>query len=194
MSTPNKKIEIDRDATRWYVMRCHSQAHKKVRLLLESKQMEYFVPETLQLITEKGKKTKKLVPVFKDLFFVRDSFNALKDHIKAGSLPIIFYFSHTSHVQDDALWVTDKEMHSFMKAINCIDNNPTILPFGEINFKKGDYIRVVDGPLEGMEGYFVQLRRGQRKQLVIALSNLMTVNLAVSKNDLIEIIPEDEIE
>lgn len=194
MPTPTNKKVIDKEAVHWYVTRCHSQAHNKVRSLLTAKAIEFFVPETMQVVTEKGKKTKKMTPVFKDLFFVHASFNQINDYIHADSIPIIFYFSHTSHIQDDALWVSDREMIAFMRALSCIDNNPTVRPFGEINFKKGDYIRVADGPLEGIEGYFVQLRRGQRKQLVITLSNLMTVNLAVGKDDLIEILPKDAAE
>lgn len=190
MPEPINKKTIDKDAIRWYVTRCHSQAHNKVRSLLTAKDIEYFVPETMQMVKEKGKKTKKLIPVFKDLFFVHASFNQIKEYISTDAIPIIFYFSHTSHIQDDALWVSDREMHSFMRALRCVDNNPTVRPFGEINFKQGDYIRVVDGPLEGAEGYFLQLRRGQRKQLVIALANLMTVNLAIGKDDLIEIVEE----
>lgn len=190
MPEPINKKTIDKDAIRWYVTRCHSQAHNKVRSLLTAKDIEYFVPETMQMVKEKGKKTKKLIPVFKDLFFVHASFNQIKEYISTDAIPIIFYFSHTSHIQDDALWVSDREMHSFMRALRCVDNNPTVRPFGEINFKQGDYIRVVDGPLEGAEGYFLQLRRGQRKQLVIALANLMTVNLAIGKDDLIEVVEE----
>lgn len=190
MPEPINKKTIDKDAIRWYVTRCHSQAHNKVRSLLTAKDIEYFVPETMQMVKEKGKKTKKLIPVFKDLFFVHASFNQIKEYISTDAIPIIFYFSHTSHIQDDALWVSDGEMHSFMRALRCVDNNPTVRPFGEINFKQGDYIRVVDGPLEGAEGYFLQLRRGQRKQLVIALANLMTVNIAIGKDDLIEIVEE----
>ncbi len=192
MSETISKKTIDKSAVRWYVTRCHSQAHNKVRALLTAKDIEFFVPETMQVIKEKGKKTKKMVPVFKDLFFVHASFDQIKDYINIDAIPIIFYFSHTSHIQDDALWVSDGEMHSFMRALSCVDNNPTVRPFGEINFKKGDYIHVVDGPLEGIEGYFIQLRRGQRKQLVITLSNLMTVNLAIGKDDLIEILPENK--
>ncbi len=185
-TTTDKKI-IDKDTIRWYVIRCHSRAHNKVRELLTAEGMEFYVPETLQVVVEGGKKKKKLMPLFKDLFFVHNSFNVIKDSIKHGTIPIIFYFSHTSHIQDDALWVTDREMESFMKGLSCTDKNPTISPFGEINLKNGDHIRVIDGPLEGTEGYFVQIKRGQRKQLVLTLANLMTLSLAIEKEDLIEI-------
>ena len=131
-------------------------------------------------------------PVFRDLFFVHSSFNELMGLLKVNALPLIFYFSHTSHIQNDALWIKDKEMQIFMKALSCVDNNPTVRPFGEINFKKGDYIRVVDGPAQGIEGYFVQIKRGQKKQLVIALSNLITVNLALGKDDLIDIVERND--
>ena len=192
MATETTKPSLDREAVRWYVMRCHNMAYKKTRASLEAKQLEYYVPETLQMVVEKGKKVKRMHPVFQDLFFVHSSYNELMGLLKVNALPLIFYFSHTSHIQNDALWIKDKEMQIFMKALSCVDNNPTVRPFGEINFKKGDYIRVVDGPAQGIEGYFVQIKRGQKKQLVIALSNLITVNLALGKDDLIDIVEREE--
>lgn len=192
MPTTIDKKNIDKDAIRWYVTRCHSRAHNKVRSLLTAEGMDFFVPETLQIVVEDGKKKKKLTPVFKDLFFVHNSFNNINHSIKHGSIPITFYFSHTSHIQDDALWVTDREMESFMKCLSCTDKSPTISPFGEINLKSGDHIRVIDGPLEGAEGYFVQIKRGQRKQLVLTLANLMTLSIPIGDEDLIETIKEDK--
>ncbi len=185
------RYKIDRDATRWYVTRCHSRAHFKVRSLMTAKGIDFFVPETIQIITENGKKTKKIAPVFKDIIFAHDTYNNLNELIQTGKIPVIFYFSHTSHIQDDALWVSDREMDHFRRALESIDHHPTIHPFGEINFKKGDYIRVVDGPLKDIEGHFVQIKRGQRKQLVITLANLITVNLSIGKDDLIEIVDKN---
>lgn len=192
MSTTTSKNTIDKDAIKWYVARCHSRAHNKVRSLLMAEGMEFYVPETIEVIVEKGKKTKRTVPLFKDIFFIHDSFNRINDRIKRGALPIAFYFSHTSHIKDDALWVSDREMLSFMIASKCTDKNPTIHPFGEINLRNGDQIRVVEGPLQGAEGYFVQIKRGQRKQLVLTLANLMTLNLTVGEEDLIEIIAKNK--
>lgn len=192
MSETTSKNSIDKEAIKWYVVRCHSRAHNKVRSLLMAESMEFYVPETTQVVTIKGKKQKKTLPLFKDFFFIHDSFNGINYRIKRGKLPIAFYFSHTSHIQDDALWVSDREMLSFMIASKCTDKSPTIQPFGEINLKNGDHIRVIEGPLEGAEGYFVQIKRGQRKQLVLTLANLMTLNLTVGEEDLIEIIAKNK--
>lgn len=188
MSVPTSKNTIDKEAKRWYIIRCHSRAHNKVRSLLTVEGMEFYVPETTKVVIEKGKKQKRTLPLFKDIFFIHDSFNSIDDRIKSGKLPVAFYFSHTTHIKDDALWVSDREMLSFMIASKCTDKNPTIQPFGEINLKNGDRIRVVEGPLEGAEGFFVQIKRGQKKQLVLTLANLITLNLTIGEEDLVEII------
>lgn len=192
MSATSNNNTIDRDAIKWYVARCHSRAHNKVRSLLMAEGMEFYTPETIEVVIEKGKKQKKTLPLFKDFFFIHDSFNRINDRIKRGRLPVAFYFSHTSHIKDDALWVSDREMLSFMIASKCIDKSPAIHPFGEIDLRNGDKIRVIEGPLEGAEGYFVQIKRGQRKQLVLTLANLMTLNLTVGEEDLIEIIAKKD--
>lgn len=192
MSVTTSNNTIDKDAIRWYVARCHSRAHDKVRSLLIAEGIEFYVPETTQVVTIKGKKQKKTLPLFRDIFFIHDSFNRINDYITHRTLPIAFYFSHTTHIKDDAIWVKDREMESFMIASKCTDKNPTIHPFGEISLKNGDYIRVIEGPLEGVEGYFGQLKRGQRKQLVLTLANLMTLNISISEEDLIEILPNQK--
>ncbi len=184
MSNPSDKL--DRDAIHWYVIRCHNRSLGKVRALFDAKAMEIYVPETYRIFEVKGKKVKKLCPVFSDIIFVRSSYNELKKYIDLEGFPVLFYFSHTSHIKDDAVWVNDKEMEMFIKASFMLDRSPEIKCFGEINLRKGDHVRVVQGPLEGVDGYLVQIRRGQKKQLVLSLSNMITVNLAIDEQDLIE--------
>ncbi len=176
----------DRNAVHWYVTRCHNRSLSKVRQLLAAKGKEVFVPESYRIIVVKGKKVKRLLPVFSDLVFVKESYNELKRLMEQESVPMIFYFSHTTHVKDDAIWVKDGEMEVFMKATHMYDRNPEVKYFGEIQFKKGDMIKIIDGPLEGAVGHLVQIKRGQKKQLVLELSNMITVNLAIDNHDLIE--------
>lgn len=176
----------DRDAIRWYVVRCHNRSLRRVRALFDAKEIVYYVPETYKIVEEKGKKVKKLFPVFSDIIFVKSSYNEIKRLKDVEKYPIIFYFSHTSHIQDDAIWVKDKEMELFIKASYMYDRSPEIKYFGEVKFKPGDRIRVVDGSFIGAEGYLVQIRRGQKKQLLFTLSNMITVNLSIDEQDLIE--------
>lgn len=175
----------DRDAIRWYVVRCHSRSLRRVRAMFAAKDIMYYLPETYKVVVEKGKKVKKLLPVFSDILFVKSSYNEIKRLIDIEKFPILFYFSHTSHIKDDAIWVKDKEMEDFIKASYMHDRSPEIKYFGEIKFKLGDRIRIVDGALEGAEGYLVQIKRGQKKQLLFILSNMITVNLPIDENDLI---------
>lgn len=179
----------DKDLQAWHVMRCHSAALGKVRTQLEAMGARFFVPETMQIVTEKGKKVKRLRPVVKDIIFIYDSFNSLKAQ-SGTTLPIYFYFSRTSHIQDDALWVTEREMDNFISVCQSYDRKPEIRPFGEIDFKKGQKIRIISGPLEGTEGYLAQIKRGQRKKLVITLSNLITIDATFTDEDLFEIIED----
>lgn len=186
MVKPSDKL--DREAKHWYVMRCHNRSLNKVRRMFVDKGQEIYVPETYVMKVENGKKVKKLQPVFSDIVFVKDSYNELRRLIDREGFPIIFYYSHTSHIKDDAIWVNDKEMDVFIKASYMHDRAPEIRRFGEIDLKKGDRVRVIDGPLESAEGFYVQVKRGQKKQLVFVLENAITVNLSVREEDLLEIL------
>ena len=187
----NSKNIPDRDAVHWYVIRCHNMVGARLRALLSSSGVEFFVPETIEIVTEKGRRVKKLVPVVRGLFFLRESYNSLYQKIHGDGFPMTFYFSRTTHVQDDAIWVTDTEMQRFMKASQCFDRNPEIKPFGEIALKAGDHVRVIDGPFAGCDGWLVQIRRGQRKRLVLTLANLMTVSIALQPEDLVEVVVDE---
>lgn len=178
---------------KWYVTRVHNMAFTRTRMLLDMLDVEYFVPETFVVNDRRGRKVKELVPAIKDFFFIHASYEQIEDMINVNKIPISFYYSHTSHIQNDCLSVRDDEMHSFILASRAYDRMPEIQPYGKLTFREGQRIRILSGIFEGVEGYYMQPRRGMKKQLVLNLSNLLTVNLRLSPSDLIEIFPANSV-
>ena len=174
------------ESAKWYIMRVHNMAFSRTREALEALKVRYFVPETYKIVEARGRKVKQLVPALKDFFFIRSTYGQLTRLVDDRKLPLAFYYSHTSHVQNDALCVRDAEMDAFISASQAFDRMPDIQPFGEIRLKDGDRVRVLSGPFEGIEGFYTQPRRGMRKHLVLTLSNLLTVTLQIHPTDLLQ--------
>ncbi len=147
-----------------------------------------FLPMCMDVTVENGKRVKKQVPALKDFIFIRSSVMEITRLIESECVPLSFYYSHYSHVQNDALWVGEGEMDEFMRAVSAYDRRPHVQPCGEVSLRRGLRIRVLSGPLAGLEGDYLQLKRGQKRRLVLTLADLLVVDLALSPEDLIEII------
>lgn len=172
----------------WYILRVHNRTLDRVRKRLDELQADYYLPMCHDVVKEKGKRVKKLVPAIKDLVFLHASMQDIGRLRETENLPLSFYYSHCSHVQNDALWVREAEMREFIRAANAYDRHPRIQPFESASLRHGMRIRIVDGPLQGMEGDYIQLKRGEKRRLVLTLADVVTVNLELSAEDLIEII------
>jgi len=159
----------------------------KVRRRLDVLHVRYFLPMCRDVVVENGTRVKKMVPALKDFIFLYASAVEISRLMDSEHIPLSFYYSHYSHVQNDALWVREAEMEEFMKAVTAYDRSPRIQPCGRVPFRKGLRIRVVNGPLKGIEGDYVQLKRGQKKRLVLTLADWVVVDLVLAPEDLIEI-------
>lgn len=182
MRKPGREEEV------WYVMRVHNKTLPKVMGRLESLRVRTFLPMCADVTMERGRRVKRQVPALQGFLFIRSSVSAITRLMESEGIPLTFYYSHYSHVQDDALWVGEREMDEFMRAVSAHDRCPHVQPCGEAPLRKGSRVRVLNGPLEGLEGDYLQLRRGQGKRLVLTLAGLFVVDLVLSPEDLIEML------
>lgn len=182
---PNKP---DENTARWYVIRVHNMALDNVRKRLDALHVNYFLPMCHDVAWEKGRRVKKLVPAIRNFIFLRSPVTEIRRLVETEGIPLFFYYSHYSHVQNDALWVNDREMEAFMRAVTAYDRSPHIQPCGNTVLRKGVRIRITSGPLSGIEGVYLQLKRGQKKRLVLTLADLMIADIELSPEDLIEFV------
>lgn len=177
-----------RDEAVWYVIRVHNKTLDKVMKRLDELSVRTFLPMCMDVTMENGKRVKKQVPALKDFIFIHSSVMEITRLIESECIPLSFYYSHYSHVQHDALWVGEREMDEFMRAVSSYDRRPHVHPCGEASLRKGLRVRVLSGPLAGLEGDYLQLKRGQKKRLVLTLADLVVVDLVLAPEDLIEIL------
>ena len=100
------------------------------------------------------------------------------------------YVLHPMRHKVDELWVPiivpDREMASFIRVSGNKEERVLYLDPAKLNFKKGDRVRVIGGPMTGVEGTFMQIGGKHEKRVVIQIENLIAVATAAIPAALVE--------
>lgn len=100
------------------------------------------------------------------------------------------YTLHPMRHKVDELWtpiiVPDREMASFIRVSGNKEERVLYLDPAKLNFKKGDKVRVIGGPMTGVEGTFMQIGGKHEKRVVIQIENLIAVATAAIPAALVE--------
>lgn len=189
--TNDKEKEIEK----WYVMHRHALSAHKVREKLERLGFTYFQPRSLTLTTVHGRKQKVLKYTLPDYFFIRSTFNKLEPLSKPDEpLRLTFNLNICSGRQNDYLIVPDAQMKNFMLIATAYDENPQYMSLDDEKLRKilksGVRVRVIGGPFDGYEGHYVQISRGKKRQLVVAIEGVIGITAHVDP-DYIEILDEE---
>ena len=192
------QIVCDKEHTeeeKWYVMHRHALSAHKVREKLRKLEFTYFQPQSLQLETVNGRKQKVLKYTLPDYFFIRSTFRKLEPLSKPDEpLRLTFNLNICSGRQNDYLIVPDVQMRNFMLMATAYDENPQYLSLDDEKLKNtlksGVRVRVIGGPFDGCEGRYVQISRGKKRQLVVAIEGIIGITAHVDP-DFIEILDEE---
>ncbi|MCF0190480.1 MAG: UpxY family transcription antiterminator [Marinilabiliaceae bacterium] len=164
---------------KWYVMRTNSAAANRIRDELEVQGYEYFQAQRQVVKVVKGQKKKVTEYFMKDFFFIHSTKESLVEFQRFAPSRINFYFNICEHKHNDCVVIPDKQMEDFIRVAQSYDANPTVITLEEANLRKGDRIRIVGGNLDGVEGRFVQLTRGQKRKLIVVLDGIMAITAQV---------------
>ena len=175
---------IEKNTVAWYVLRVTYQREIAASKALEGLQIEHYVPTIRTRIrNEKGVSIGwKTEPLVHNYIFIRDSYeNILK--IKQGKLD---YLRFMMAKDDNGLvsvpqYVPDKQMADFMKVVRTMGSKP-VDP--NIDLKKGDHVRVLTGPFEGVEGIYIKMPNRHEKRVVIKILGVAAVaTMALNASD-----------
>lgn len=142
---------------------------------LDSCNIENFIPMQYKLVLKNGKKSKKLVPAIHNLVFVRSS-RAVIDEIKSSvesRLPARYMMNKS---KGEPLIVPDNQMEHFIAIASTHHEDIVFLDPTELKLRKGDKVRIIEGPLAGVEGEFLRIRGDRR--VVVSVNGLMAVATA----------------
>ena len=150
----------------WYAMKVWHLRSGKVATMLPADLGEWFVP-----------------PRIANLLFVRSTLQQLSDYRQFNAVG-----SHLSFMKDrmtgGPVIVKDGDMQTFMRICSAVDY-PIVMTEAP-TVKLGDFVRVKDGPLKGLEGNVVRIRKSRR--ILVNLSDVVWVATEFISPDYLEVI------
>lgn len=184
---------IEKNAVAWYVLRVTYQRELTASKALEEVQIEHYVPTIKTRIrNEKGVSIGwKTEPLVHNYIFVHDSYeNILK--LKRGKLDYLRFImgKDENGLLNVPQYVPDKQMMDFMKVVRTMGSKP-VDP--NIDLKKGDHVRILTGPFEGVEGIYIKMPNRHEKRVVIKILGIAAVaTMALKASDIEKIEVKEE--
>ena len=174
----------------WFAMRATYGRNMEVKKKLDEAGFESFVPMRYVVsLDRRGRKTKKFVPVVRDLVFIRTdqaTMYGLKQQFE--SLRNIYIPSEDGSKR--VVIVTDDQMESFMKVTKTLSDGLLFFTPDEVNLSKGVKVRIHGGQFNGLEGTFVKVKGARDKRVVVEVSGVIVVATCSLKCDLIEVLKD----
>ena len=174
----------------WFAMRATYGRNMEVKKKLDEAGFESFVPMRYVVsLDRRGRKTKKFVPVVRDLVFIRTdhaTMYGLKQQFE--SLRNIYIPSEDGRTR--VVIVTDDQMESFMKVTKTLSDGLLFFTPDEVNLSKGVKVRIHGGQFNGLEGTFVKVKGARDKRVVVEVSGVIVVATCSLKCDLIEVLKD----
>jgi transcriptional antiterminator NusG len=167
------KVSNYQDDSRWFAVWTRSRHEKSAASALETRGVRYFLPLKSEVRQWSDRKQTVTIPLFSGYLFVHI------DRALEGQLPVLntpgiagFVGNHTG-----PLPIPDRQIEDVRrildKRVEC-----DVLPLLE----EGDLVRVVRGPLAGVEGRFVRGNSSARLAISIEMIH-KSLLVSVSRND-----------
>lgn len=162
----------------WYVMRDLKRPNAKqpAYKYLSAEGLEVFTPMKWRLSVRQGKRVREERPFLPDLLFVHTTRLALDAFVE--TVPTLQYrYVRGGYCQP--MTVADADMDRFIRAVRSTDSPRYYLP-GELTpAQYGRTIRIIGGPLDGLEGRLLTVRGSRVKRLLVDIPNLLTAGVEV---------------
>ena len=185
--------EFQKKEVAWYVLRVTYQREITAAKALEELQIEHYVPTVRTRIrNEKGVSIGwKTEPLIHNYIFIHDSY----ENILTLKQTKLDYLRFMMGKDDEGManvpqYVPDKQMSDFMKVVRTMGSKP-VDP--NIDLRKGDRVRVLTGPFEGVEGIYIKMPNRHEKRVVIKIEGIAAVaTLALNASDVEKLEPIKE--
>ena len=146
----------------WFVVITRWGQWKKISERLTALRIRHFIPSTYNTL----------------VFFQTEKKRAL-DLVNAGEVKGRFIVDHGTRA---ILEVPEKQMDAFIKVVTEYPDTPVT---SEFPITKGTRVRVVRGPLKGIEGEVEETPNGV--QLIVAIQSLICARITITRADVVPV-------
>ena len=158
---------IKDDKLNWYAAYTRVNQELLVKKKLDELGVENYLPQEERVReTPLGRKKIRVILIHGMIFIRTDrvtSFSLLNDYL----LNIVYLKDRESH---RSLIIPDKQMNDFMFLLDFSPDGVEVL---NKDLKRGDRVRVIKGPLQGLEGELIRLK-GHRR-VVVRLDGVVSI-------------------
>ena len=162
-----KRYMVDNKKINWYVAHTRVNQELWIKKKLDELGIENFLPQEEQVReTPLGRKLIRVLLIHGLIFIHTDKVTSFS-LINECSLNIVYLKDIEGHC---SLIVPDKQMEDFMFLL---DFSPDGIEILNKDLKRGDRVRVIKGPLQGLVGELVRLRG--HKRVVIRLEGVVSI-------------------
>ena len=168
-----KLLQVVETQKYWFAARTLSKQEFAVKKRIENLNLEEgidvecYLPTRTVISQLKYRRKRSVVPVARGLIFIHATKQSACDIHNVYGVQVFYMKDFSTH---SMLVVPDKQMHDFMFLL---DFSPSGVEVLNKNLKRGDRVRVIKGPLQGLEGELVRLMG--HKRVVIRLEGVVSI-------------------
>ncbi len=171
----------------WFVIRVTYGREMKLKSALDENKLESYIPMRYEEKIKRGRKQRVLVPVIRNLIFIRSTrevLDTLKRELES-TLPMRYLMDRTIR---KPIVVREKEMQHFIAVSGTLDEQLIYLDHADAShLQKGKRVRVTDGPFIGVEGTVVRIRQDRR--VLVSLDGVLSIATAHIHPSLLQEVP-----
>ncbi len=145
------------DSLKWYALRIFWNRGEQVKEMLERRGVEYYA--------------QKILPSY--MFVHTDKATILRIRADENDWGFRRLYIYSEGQNKEPVVVPDKEMEIFRIITSAADTGLEFLGEDATVYKKGDRVRVKEGPFKGAEGYIIRLRKDRR--LVVTITGVAAI-------------------
>jgi transcriptional antiterminator NusG len=163
---------INHQSEKWYALHTRSRFEQKVFDGLTGKSIEAFLPRIQVMSWRKDRRKKILVPMIPGYVFVHSVLRADQYHAIIKTVGVVRMVAFRGQPAP----ANEEEIASLM----ILDGTDRTVQ-NRSYMKKGDLVRIAEGPLKGLIGFYLR-HKGQRDKVVVSVE-LLRRSLAVEMDD-----------
>lgn len=172
----------------WFVLRVTYQRELSAKEKLEALGIACFVPtKVVRKLDKSGKYVKKRVSALHNYIFVNSTRGCI-DGIKQHKIPWLRYVIDHKHdkTQSNVLTVPEKQMLDFIAIAGSDDERIEYISEEQMSFNRGERVRILGGPFEGVEGIFMKINNKRGRCVVVKIEGITAVATATIPSVLVE--------
>ena len=174
---------------RWYALRVSYSRELKVQDKLNSLGIRTFVPMMWKRKEVEGKVVKTLVPAVNNLCFAYSTRERLREFISSygEKSPVHFIWNRATR---NPVIVPERQMNDFMQVASTMDEDLIYLTEISAKLREGQTVRVKNGPLAGITGKIVRIRKSRR--ILVELPGTLAIASTYVRMEDVEVLEEEE--